>query len=216
VREPRHILTVMPPFAILAASVLDRLLSRRSAGLAACLIGICMLAWSVFECPVPVVTGYQELADYVAGHAPPNGVVLFSGYRDGNFIFDLRAREDRRDISTLRADKLLLRVAIERRRGVGDNGYSEDEIKRMIRDLGVSLVVAQDGFWNDLAEMRRFEDVLANPDFIAVAHFPIGGTMGRIDKSFTVYRPAYPVESGKTDLGIDMPIIGGKFQGQIR
>ncbi len=216
VREPRHILTVMPPFAILAASVLDRLLSRRSAGLAACLIGICMLAWSVFECPVPVVTGYQELADYVAGHAPPNEVVLFSGYRDGNFIFDLRAREDRRDISTLRADKLLLRVAIERRRGVGDNGYSEDEIKRMIRGLGVSLVVAQDGFWNDLAEMRRFENVLANPDFIVVAHFPIGGTMGRIDKSFTVYRPAYPVESGKTDLGIDMPIIGGKFQGQIR
>ena len=30
VREPRHILTVMPPFAILAASALDRLLPRRT------------------------------------------------------------------------------------------------------------------------------------------------------------------------------------------
>lgn len=216
VREPRHILTVMPPFAILAASVLDRLLPRRSSGMAACLLGVGMLAWSIFECPVPVVTGYREIADYVAGHAPPNGVVLFSGYRDGNFVFDLRAREDRRDISTLRADKLLLRVAIERRRGVGDSGYSEDEIARMIHDLGVSLVVAQDGFWDDLAEMRRFENVLARPDFIAVAHFSIGGTMGRIDKSFTLYRPTYPVESRKIDLGIDMPIIGDKFQGQIR
>ncbi len=114
VREPRHILTVMPPLAILAASALDRLLPRRSSGLAACLLGVCMLAWSILECPVPVVSGYREIADYVAGHAPPNGVVLFSGYRDGNFIFDLRARGDRRDIWTLRADKLLLRVAIER------------------------------------------------------------------------------------------------------
>ena len=86
----------------------------------------------------------------------------------------------------------------------------------MIRDLGVSLVVAQDGFWDDLAEMRRFEAVLARPDFIAVQHFAIGGTMGRIDKSFTVYQPAYPVEPRKGDLGIDMPIIGDKFQGQIR
>ena len=76
---------------------------------------------------MPVVSGYREIADYVAGHAPPNGVVLFSGYRDGNFVFDLRAREDRRDISTLRADKLLLHVAIERRRGVGDVGYSEEK-----------------------------------------------------------------------------------------
>ncbi len=216
VREPRHILTVMPPFAILAASALDRLLPRRTAGLAACLLGVCMLAWSVVECPVPVVTGYGEIADYVAGHAPPNAVVLFSGYRDGNFIFDLRARQDRRDITTLRADKLLLRVTVERRRGVGENGYSEDEIARLIRDLGVSMVVAQDGFWVDLAEMRRFEDVLAKPDFAAVQHFTIGGTMGGSDKSFTVYRPTYPVESRKSDLGIDMPIIGGRFQGQIR
>ena len=216
VREPRHILTVMPPFAILAASALDRLLPRRTGGLAACLLGVCMLAWSIVECPVPVVTGYGEIADYVAWHAPPNAVVLFSGYRDGNFIFDLRAREDRRDIATLRADKLLLRVVVERRRGVSETGYSEDEIAQMIRDLGVSLIVAQDGFWDDLTEMKRLEDVLARPQFSAVAHFSIGGTMGGIDKSFTLYQPTYPVAPGKSEIGIDMPIIGDKFQGQIR
>jgi len=58
--------------------------------------------------------------------------------------------------------------------------------------------------------------VLARPQFSAVAHFSIGGTMGGIDKSFTLYQPTYPVAPGKSEIGIDMPIIGDKFQGQIR
>ena len=66
------------------------------------------------------------MANRVALHAPKNAVVVFSGYRDGNFVFDLRTHEERRDIWTVRADKLLLRIAVERVRGVSCHTDSFD------------------------------------------------------------------------------------------
>lgn len=215
-RAPRHFLPVMTPFVILAAASLVYFLPRRIAGLAACVVGIGTLAYTLIAVPVPVITGHQALADYAAAAAPPDGVVLFSGYRDGNFVFDLRTHEERRDITILRADKLLLRVAVERQRGVGEAAYSEDQIAALIRDLGISLIVAEDGFWDDLTEMRRFARVLNRSDFAVVAHVTIAGTMGHSDKSFTIYRPTYPVAAKTTRLSIEMPIINRTFQGEIR
>jgi len=216
VREPRHLMTALPPLAILAACALDQLLTRRIGGVVALAVGASVLAWTVIYDPVPTVIGYKQIADYVADGVPANARVLFSGYRDGNFVFDLRTREDRRDITTIRADKLLLRIAIERRRGVGEADYSQAQIAALIRNLGIDLVVAQDGFWADLTEMHRLADVLTGPDFTPVAHFTIGGTMGRTDKSFTIYRPNYPVEPKTRTLELDTPIFGGKIGGPLR
>ena len=215
VREPRHLMTALPPLAVLAACALEQLAPRRVGGTVALVVGVGVLAWTLAHDPVPIVTGYQQMADYVADGVPANARVLFSGYRDGNFVFDLRTRGDRRDISTIRADKLLLRVAIERRRGVGEADYSEAQIAALIRNLGIDVVVAQDGFWTDLTEMRRLAEVLASPDFTPIAHFTIGGTMGRADKSFTIYRPNYPIEQKTRTLDLDMPIFGGRIGGQL-
>lgn len=216
VREPRHLMTALPPLAVLAACALDQLRPRRIGGVVVLAIGVGVLAWTVADDPVPTVVGYGQMADYVADRVPANARVLFSGYRDGNFVFDLRRREDRRDIATIRADKLLLRIAIERRRGVGEADYSQAQIVSLIRTLGIDLVVAQDGFWADLTEMHRLASVLVGPDFTPVAHFTIGGTMGRTDKSFTIYRPNYPVEQKARTLELDMPIFGGKIGGALR
>ncbi|MGH6984888.1 MAG: ArnT family glycosyltransferase [Stellaceae bacterium] len=216
VREPRHLMTALPPLAVVAACALDQLWPRRVGGFVALAVGVGVLAWTVAYDPVPTVIGYKQMADYVADRVPANARVLFSGYRDGNFVFDLRMREDRRDIATIRADKLLLRIAIERRRGVGEADYSQAQIAALIHSLGIDLVMAQDGFWADLTEMHRLADVLSGPDFTPVAHFTIGGTMGRTDKSFTIYRPNYPVEQKSRTLELDMPILGGKIGGLLR
>lgn len=216
VREPRHLMTALPPLAVLAACVLERLLPRRVGGVVALAVGLGVLAWTVVYDPVPTVTGYKQMADYTADGVPANARVLFYGYRDGNFVFDLRMRENRRDIATIRADKLLLRIAIERRRGVGEADYSQAQIASLIRRLGIDLVVTQDGFWADLTEMRRLADVLNGSEFTPVAHFTIGSTMGRTDKSFTIYRPNYPVEQKTRTLELDMPIFGGKIGDPLR
>ncbi len=75
-------------------------------------------------------------------HAPLGGLVLFSGYRDGNFVFDMREHPERRDLTLLRADKLLLRIAVERIRGVEQVDLDEEGIKSLLRAQGVAMVVA--------------------------------------------------------------------------
>ena len=213
-RAPRHVLPVLTLLVILAGYAIERLVAKRWAVLAACALGIATLGITLATDPVPIIAGHRAIADAVAEMAPPDAVVLFSGYRDGNFIFAIRARVDRPDISVLRADKLLLRIVVERNHGVAEAGYSEDDIAKLIRALGVDLVVTEDGFWDDLTEMKRFEAVLARPDFTLIGHFPITGTMGHSDKSFTLYCPAYPVAHPCGALSIDMPIIGDTFHGQ--
>jgi len=173
------------------------------------------LLYSLFFYPAPSIDGYQTVADYVAKNAPPNAVVLFSGYRDGNFIFDLRAHEERDDIATLRSDKLLLRIRIERARGVGQSDYDETAIAKLLRDAGVNLIVYQPGFWEDLREMSRLASVIHSPNYERIASFAIRGTVGHSDNNIEIYRPTYPIARRQKTLMVDMPIIGDQFSGRL-
>jgi hypothetical protein len=146
VREPRHGLMIALPLVLFALLALHRFRPTRLAQATALALGAGTFVYGLTFSSPPVVRGYQAVADYVAQHAPPNAVVMFSGYRDGNFVFDLRIHEDRRDISTIRADKLLLRIAVERERGVGQADFNEQQIAASLRDFGVSLVIVQPGF----------------------------------------------------------------------
>jgi len=215
VREPRHGIMIAFPLAMFAVVAVHRLLPVRLAPTTVAGLGAATLLYSVTFDPPPRVVGYAEVADYVAAHAPKNGVILFSGYRDGNFVFDLRTHEERRDLWTIRADKLLLRIAIERARGVAQTDSDEKQIAAALRDYGVSLVVAQPGFWTDLREMARLDAVLHTADFRRVASFPITATVAHTDPLIEIYEPTYPVQAARRVLGLDMPIIGQSFSGKI-
>lgn len=214
-REPRHGMMILFPLLVGAALALHRFLPAAWAQAATLLLGLATFGWSLVADPPPSIAGYAAVADYVAAHAPKNAIVLFSGYRDGNFVFDLRTHEERRDIVTLRADKLLLDVAVERSRGVGEKDYDAAAIGRLVRDLGVDLIVYQPGFWEDLREMARFGAVVHSGDFAAVASFDITGTAKHADRRIEVYRPTYPVERTARDLQLDMPIMRERFQGSL-
>jgi 4-amino-4-deoxy-L-arabinose transferase-like glycosyltransferase len=216
VRETRHGLMLAFPLVVFAVLALHRALPGRAAPVAVAGLGIATFGYSLVFCPPPRIGGYAEIADYVADVAPKNAVVLFSGYRDGNFVFDLRTHEERRDLSTIRADKLLLRVAVERERGVGQASLDERQIAQALRDYGVSLVVAQPGFWSDLREMARLDAVLHSPDFERVAHFDITGTVGHTDREIEIYKPTYRVEPAHRTLRLEMPIIGQSFKGEAK
>ena len=127
----------------------------------------------------------------------------------------MRTHEDRRDITILRADKLLLKVAVERMRGVDQTDYSEAAITNMLRELGVDLVVFQPGFWEDLRQMARFASILHTPDFERVATFEIPGTVSHADKQIEIYRPTYRVARPRRELQLEMPIIRDRFSGRI-
>jgi 4-amino-4-deoxy-L-arabinose transferase-like glycosyltransferase len=215
VRETRHGLMMAFPLLIFAVLALHRILPQLAAPAATMALGLGTFGYSLLFYPVPAVDGYAAVANYVAAHAPKNAVVLFSGYRDGNFIFDMRT-EKRRDISIIRADKLLLRVAVERRRGVGQAKLDQQQIAQELRTYGISLVVAQPHFWNHLREMARLSAVLHSPAFKPVARFPITGDTDRGETAIEIYKPTYPVAQSRKTLTLDMPIIGQTFHGTIK
>ena len=143
--------------------------------------------------------------------APRDSVILFSGQRDGAFVLNMRAREDRRDLSILRADKLLLKVAIKRELGLEQKQLSGGNISDAINGLGIYYVVAQPGFWDDLEIMRRFEAVLKSSQFTVVARFPLRANFPAPDKELFVYQNLGPVAQGPVLFDLDLPMINRKI-----
>jgi hypothetical protein len=108
-----------------------------------------------------------------------------------------------------------MRMAVERERGIGQADLDEKQIAAFLREFGVSLIVVQPGFWEDLREMARFSAVLRGPEFERVAHFDITGSGDHADASIEIYKPTYPVQPTRRALQLEMPIIGGTFRGTV-
>ena len=179
-------------------------------------VGVFTFIQTVTAKAVPWISGYREAADFVAARAPKESVVLFSGYRDGSFIFNLRTHEDRRDLSVLRADKMLLKLAIRRSLGVEERAVTEAGIREMIRKYGVEFVVAQRDFWTDLKPMADLQKVLDSDQFEEVARIPAEANIPHDDTELRIYRNRQPVAKGEILLSVDLPTIGRSLTGVLR
>jgi hypothetical protein len=173
-------------------------------------------ATTLLERPVRFVSGYADAAAIVAKRASRNSVVLFSGYRDGSFTFNMRSREDRRDLSVLRADKLLLRIAVRRSIGVEQKLLSENEISALLNRSGVEYVVAQPDFWTDLEAMRRLQAVLRSAQFKPVATVDTPANYPAHETKLIVYRNLAYRAGSREKLKIELPIIGRDISGSIQ
>jgi len=161
--------------------------------------------------PVLYVQGYAQAAAEVARMAPQGSTVMFSGYRDGSFVFNMRAREDRRDLHVMRADKLLLGVAVRRELGVEQKGLTEAEIAQAINANGVHYVVMQPGFWIDLEAMQRFERVMASGQFEEVARIPTPANYKAHETELVIYRNKGQVASRRLGVDIELKIINRRI-----
>ena len=169
------------------------------------------LVTSTWFHPVQYVRGYEEAARYVLKRAPAHSNVLFYGHRDGNFIFSIRAGA-RRDVGVLRADKLLLRVAIERARGVEDRGIGQAAIEGMLRRYRVRYMVAQTGFWTDLPSIRALQTLLGRRDrFLPVARIVPEANFPNEDKEVVIYEYLDPIADRAAPLSLEMVGIGQQF-----
>ncbi len=90
-KESRHTVFLLLPLSILAVFGVITLFRRRPriATSVALAIGAATLALTIAFRPVEYVSGYDDVAKYVAGIAPKDGIVA-SRYRDGAFIFAMR------------------------------------------------------------------------------------------------------------------------------
>ena len=213
-KEPRHTTLILFPIAFLAVAGLRKVLPALAATAVVLLLAIGTFAHTVIAQPVPRISGYPDVVDYVAQHAPQHSVILFSGYRDGNVVFALRALA-RRDLYLLRSDKLLLRVSQRRELGVKDLDFSEAQVVELLDTYGVSYIVNQPNFWDDLPSMRALQAVLKKGHFRKVASFPITSNVNHEDTEIEIYENPSPVRSADGKISIDLPFIQLTVDGNI-
>lgn len=208
-KEPRFDIYVLAPVALFAALAWRHLFPNRKhlAAAGAILVGAATLGVTLYARPVLYVDGYVATVNFVAKIAPPNSNVLFSGYRDGAFIFNMRAHARRPDLNIIRSDKLLLKLAVYRELGVEQKNLTEAEIGARINELGVHYVVAQPDFWTDLKEMARLQAVLRGPQFKEVKRFKTPANYDSQEKELIVYRNLGDVAKGPVTITNEVPFI---------
>jgi hypothetical protein len=214
-KEPRHTVLILLPLAFFAIRAIVGVLPAKIGPASAVAFGILTLGHTLVRAEVPAMHGYREAVDYVAKNAPPNSVILFSGYRDGPFIFDLRTREDRRDLSVLRADKLLLRVAQRRELGVEELDVTPAKAGEMLNRYGVKYIVSQPNFWDDLNNMQMLQDVLHTPQFRLVGTIPVSSNVDHTDRELEIYENLGNLSTVRERIRLELPIIGVFVEGSV-
>jgi hypothetical protein len=127
----------------------------------------------------------------------------------------MRAREERRDLSVLRADKMMLRVSVRRELGVEQKPLSDEEILKMLNEQAVHYLVVQPGFWQDLEVMRRFEALLQRNQFTEVMRVPTPANHKAHEKELVIYRNARALDAATGTRKIELPIIGRTIDGKV-
>jgi 4-amino-4-deoxy-L-arabinose transferase-like glycosyltransferase len=206
-KEARHSIYLLPALVFFAVGAIQHLLPRPYSSTVLLVLLAATTTTTVVSRPVYHVDGYANAVDVVAKLAPKDSVVLFSGYRDGAFVFNLREREDRRDLSVLRADKILLSLAVRRELGVKEKPMTDAQLAQLINDSGVHYVVMQPGFWTDLEAMRRFERVVNSPQFEEVVRIPTPANFKAHESELVIYRNLGPVGPKPDKLNIELKII---------
>lgn len=216
-QEPRHDLTILLPLALFAVLFLNRALTpfgQHYATLAALFLAVATFSYTLAFKPVPYVKGYVEAAETVMEMAPENSTVLFSGQRDGSFIFDMRANPRRHDISVLRADKILLRLAILREWGFQDRRLTLETIYDLLNRYGIHYVVAQPDFWTDIPSMATLQQLLQDKSrFEEVRRIRVSANFPNLDRELVIYRNLGPVAAVPEPFSLEMVSIGRSFSG---
>ena len=187
-KESRHSVLMLLPVVLLAAATVIRWLPPKVANLALLSLAAVQYAKTVTLDRPPVITGYREAAEFVANMAPARSLILFSGYRDGAFIFNLRARDERGELGVLRSDKLLLKVKIKRELGVEQRDIAQEQLAAALNRYGVSYIVNEPEFWGDLKVMQVLQEVLHTPQFVKIGEIPVRGTISHADHKLEIYR----------------------------
>lgn len=174
-RASRFSLPILFPMVLLAMLWLNRIFPERRASAVALMLAIGMFLTTLAWHPVPSVKGYKQASDVVAERAPTDSTVLFSGHQDGTFIFNIRALENRSDLSVMRADKLFFKVNVSREYGIDViRDPSEERITKLLDESNIDIIVSEPGFWMDQAPMRTLSRVLNDAAlYRVVARIPI-------------------------------------------
>ncbi len=155
--------------------------------------------------PVLSVSGYRELASFMAQVAPDEPV-FYDGFDDGNFTFYIRAGDVQFRRRVVLGHKLLYTYAMFAGWREQDFVSSPEEVIDILRQRGgarwFAVEIGKETV--QVAPMRYLRQALQTPDFELVRSFPITGReVDRVD----VYRFKLPVAQ-VDKIELPFPVLG--------
>jgi len=216
VTSQRYTIFLIFPFVLFAILAIVRALPARIAVYVALVFAISSLGYTLAKRHVPCITGYRDAAQYVCSMAPQNSVVMFSGWRDGSFVFNVRALPQCKNLTVIRADKLLLKVAIHRDLfGVKELGVAETKLKEMLGHFGVHYIVIEPNFWNDLQSMQMLVQTLHQDQFKLLNTISTVNNREHNGTTLEIYENLAPLSPGKNVLRVELPVSGIAVEGKV-
>ena len=212
----RYTIFLIFPLVVFSLVAVVRCLPSRISPFAAAALAVATFTHTLVADHVPWVSGYRAAAQYVCSIAPPGSVVLFSGQRDGSFIFNVRTLPGCKNLTVIRSDKLLLLVHEDRRLfGVKELGISENQFEAMLGRYGVRYAVVEPNFWNDLQSMQMLVRVLHHDQFKLLTTVPVGGNREMDETQLDIYQNLSPASQQKSLIRFDLPAFGVTVEGKV-
>lgn len=212
---PRYTLYAFPVLAVFAARtllLLERRHQLRNAALAAMFVLLGFNAYQAFAKPVPFVNGYREVAGFIHDRAS-RGPVLFAGKHDGSFIFHLRRMDEEREQVVLRADKVLVSLAVHKYFGMESHVRSRDEIRSLIKRYGIEYILIERPDILRVGEFEMLHELVQQPDFerVAVQAITTGGGADAPER-IEVYRYREHEVAEDAEIVIPLPHMGREIR----
>jgi len=139
--------------------------------------------------------------------------MLYAGKHDGNFIFHLRRLDSARQHVVLRADKILVSLAVHKYFGMQSHVRSLEEIRDMMARYGVQYVVLESPDILKLKEFGMLARLVQEPEFEKVKVFPVvasGGALGPERVEIYRYRDFQP--GNASEIVIPLPHMGREIR----
>ncbi len=217
VASQRYTIFLVFPLVVFAIAAIAQGLPARIAPYVAMAFAVGSFAYTLATKPVPYISGYRAAAQYVCSMASPDSVLMFSGIRDGSFIFNVRSMPECKNLTVIRADKLLLKVAIHRDLfGVQEFGITEARFKEMLGHYGVHYIVIEPDFWPDLKSMQMLVALLHQDQFKLLTQIPVLSNRERITTVLEIYENTGPIlQGGRNLLKVELPVSGIAVEGTV-
>lgn len=213
VKEPRLIMMIGYPIALAAIIVIDRTFSSwRWKNVIPLCFALTTLAGTIWNVPIPFVSGMRQAALVVAKLAPRDTNVAIWCRYDGTFIFAMRAYSGRPDLGVIPLGKLLFRnVAVSFSRGFARKKLNASQIENKLKNLHVQYVVFQTGYMPHDPEIEQLGLTLHSAGFRKVASIPMHANYKFSPiTTLDVYRLKEAVPHSRVAPQMRIWILGGK------
>jgi 4-amino-4-deoxy-L-arabinose transferase-like glycosyltransferase len=206
----RYMMYALPALTLLACKPLSRTFKKSNVSRIAFVLLGALATFNVYSAWAkahPFVTGYQQAAEFVA-QQPDSGLILFAGKHDGNFIFHLRAVDPERNKAVVRADKILVSMAVHKSFGMVSYVQTTEDILALIDRFGIGTIVIESRDIVDFPEFKLLTQTVSDDRFQMIKEIPIVTNVPEFSNlSLRVYRYLEKKEQ-EGDVVIPLPHSG--------